>query len=321
MRTNPWFRIAATAGGILFVLLLAASWRFAQSRGIFASVQDRAPGTCRALEGVTGVTAIAMDVRASTAFVASRQGALYAWHDGTLTKMAGTPKDFHPVALAVAHPPGAAAMLQALFDRAGGDPSIAIFNILPGKLVEVGRLGTDMLTDPADLAAVDGTRFYLVNRHGSRTALGRWLDDTFLVPRAEVLYFDGMKFVAVAGRLNSPSGLALSPDGSHLYVGEELSRSLASFTRSDFTGALGSTALLSLPAGPRKITPAPDGSLIVAAWPKRGAGAVYRVRLDGGVPQSSELLYATTHGEVTAAAEAGGHLLIGTETALVDCRL
>jgi hypothetical protein len=96
---------------------------------------------------------------------------------------------------------------------------------------------------------------------------------------------------------------------------------LASFTRNEFSGALDNAALLNLPAGPRKITIAPDGSLIVAAWPKRGWGAVYRVRLEGGTPQAAELVYAANGAEITAAAEVSGHLLIGSDKALIDCRL
>ena len=318
---SPWRRIAITVTSMAVVLLMVASFRFVQSRGYFASVEEKVPGMCRTVAGVAGVTGLAPDAHTATVFIASRLGGIYVWHDGGLVKMSGTPKDFRPVALAVSHPQNAEAKLQVVFAREGGGYSVAVFDIQPGALTEIGRLTADTLTDPADLAAADGGRFYLVNRHKSHTALGRWLDDVFLLPRAEVLYFDGMKFVAVAGRLNSPGGVVMAPDGSHLYVAQELPRSLASFTRSYFTGALDNAALLSLPAAPRKITVAPNGSLIVAASPKRGTGAVYRVRLDSGVPVAAELLYSTRSEEITAAAEASGHLLIGSQKALIDCRL
>ena len=234
----------------------------------------------------------------------------------TATKLSGTPKDFHPVAIALA-----AGKLQAVFAHADGSYALAVFDVLPGKLVETGRLTTDQITDPTDLAAVDDQRFYLVNKHSTHTAFGRWLDDAFLIPRAEVLYFDGMKFIPVAKRLNSPSGVALSPDGGQLYVAQELTRSLATFGRNVFTGALDHAELINLPAAPIKITVAGGGSLIVAAWPKRGTGAVYRVRIADGAPQPVELLYSTKSEDVTAAAEVGGHLLIGSKKGLRDCKL
>lgn len=314
MQKYPWRRIAATAGAMLLVLLVAASYRFVMARGFFAAAPDKTPGHCRTVGGIGEVAGIATGPLG--VFVAARQGGLYLYANGGLTRFAGTPSDFHLVALGVVGP-----RLQAVFARRDGSYAIAMFNIQPGTLTEVGRLSTDMLTDPVAIAAVDGERFYLVNKHGSHTAFGRWLDDTFLLPRADVLYFDGMKFVKVAERLNSPAGLALSPDLSHLYVGQGLPRSIASFDRNVFMGSLDHAALFDIGAGPRQITVANDGSLIVAAWPKHGTGAVYRVKVEGGVPAAAELLYAASSQEVTAAVETNGHLLIGSGSRLVDCRL
>src|SRR6185437_14190447 len=48
------------------------------------------------------------------------------------------------------------------------------------------------------IAAVDRERFYIANDHGSTTALGRALDDYLVLPRANLLYFDGTVFRAVA---------------------------------------------------------------------------------------------------------------------------
>jgi hypothetical protein len=319
MRKNPWRRIAVTVSAMLIVLLLAASFRYVQSRGMFASVEEKTPGTCRTVDGVSGVTAILPDERSHGAIVATRQGGIFVLAGGTAMKLSGLPKGAQIVALSGGWQSDEAGVLQALLARDDGTYAVATFDLKPGKLTEIGRLTTDQLTDPADLATIDGTRFYLLNRHGSRSAFGRWLDDTFLIPRAEVLYFDGLKFIRVAKRLNSPGGVALSPDGGHLYVAEELPRSLASFTRNAFTGALDNAELINLPAAPTRITVAGDGSLIVAVWPKRGAGAVYRVRVAGGVPQSAEPLYASKSEEITAAAETNGHLLIGSGRRLLDC--
>lgn len=315
MRKTPWRRIALTVLAMLLMLLLAASYRYVQSRGLLASVADKTPAACRTVAGISGVAAVIADERTHSAMVATRQGGIYVLAGSTATKFSGTPKDFHPLAIALA-----GGRLQAVFARADGTYALAVFDVQPGKLVEVGQLTTDQLTDPADLAAIDDQRFYLVNKHASRTVLGRWLDDTFLIPRASVLYYDGMKFVVVAKRLNAPSAIALSPEGGYLYVAQELPRTVASFDRNVFMGSLDHPELITLPAAPTKITVAKDGSLIVAAWPKRGQGAVYRVRMADGVAQPAELLYATKSEEVTAAAATNGHLLIGSEQRLLDCK-
>lgn len=306
-KINPWRRLAMTVSAMLLVLLLAASFRFVQSRGVFTSVIDKTPASCRTVPGLAGVTAISGDVTATAS------GALYQWQNGAAVKLTGTPKDFHPVALSAA-----GGKLLAVFSRADGTYAVATFDRDQSKLTEIGRLTTDMLTDPADLVSVDGARFYLVNRHGSHTGLGRWLDDAFLIPRAEILYFDGMKFVKVAERLNSPSGLALSADGANLYVAQALPRTIVSFARNDFIGSLDHAALTDLAASPGKIAVA-GTSLIVAAAPKPGTGAVYRVPLVGNVPQTPELLWSSKSEPAVAAAETDGHLLIGTEKRLIDC--
>jgi DNA-binding beta-propeller fold protein YncE len=309
-------RIALTVAAMLAVLLLTVSFRYVQSRGVFASVVGKMPGICRTVAGIDGVVAILPDESSRSAILATRQGGIFVWTGGTATKLSGTFQDFHPVALTMSN-----GKLQAAFARQDGSYGIAGFEVSPGKVTEISRLTTDQLTDPAGIAALPEGRFYLINHHASHTALGRWLDDVFLIPRAEVQFFDSMKFVTVAKRLNAPSSVALSADGGFLYVAQELPHTLASFKRNDFTGALGEVQLLNLPAAPTNITVAKGGSLIVTAWPKRGQGTVYRVRVEGGVPQSAELLYASKAGEIAAAAEANGQLLVGTDKALLACAL
>lgn len=329
MRRNPWMRVAATVSAMLAVLLLAASWRFAMSRGVFASVEEKTPGVCRTVAGISGVTSIAVDEKSKVAYLTGiQEGGLFSLsldESGVRAQyFIVMPKDIEARALSLSYGPDGTALLRLLFRPER--PAISLFFFKPGNveerarsMTELGRLTTDVLTDPADLASVDGNRFYLVNRHASRSAFGRWLDDAFLLPRANVLYFDGMKFVTVAERLNSPSGLALSKDGSHLYVAEDYPRTIATFSRNDLMGSLDNPSVLSLPANPQKISVAPDGSLIVAARPKARAGQVYRVTLENGVPQKAELLYSHKGEEVTAAAEVSGHLLVGTPSKLLDC--
>jgi hypothetical protein len=326
-KKSPWIRIATTAAAMVVVLLLAATIRYVQSRGFFASARDKTPGQCQPVGGLTAITAIApLNGQAGQgALVAVRSGGLYLVGNGAATKLTGFSRDGYARALSLAFQRDHTAVLQAVMARAGGNDTggtyyVSTYRLAEGKVQEIGRLTTDMLTDPAAIAAIDGERFYLVNRHGSHSGLGRWLDDTFLLPRAEILYFDGMKFIPVAKRLNSPTALVLSADGSRLFAGQDYSRNLASFSRSEFTGALDDPALSDLAASPQRITLAPDGSLIVTASPKAGAGAVYRLPVANGMPQNPQLLFATSSEEITAAAEAGGHLLIGSNKRLLDCK-
>ncbi len=316
MRGNPWKRIGLTLCGMALVLLLVASWRYAVSRGVFTSVADVTPGVCRTVNGIAHINDIALN--GNTAYLASDNG-LYNYAAGKIERVAGTPKVFRPTALSLLRGPDGTGLLRAVFSQAGAW-EISVFKITPAGAEELGRISTDVLTDPADLVSLDSDRFYLINRHGTHTAFGKWLDDTFLLPRADILWFDGMKFVTVAKRLNSPAGLALSPDGTRLYVTEDYPHALITFTRNDFTGALDNPQALSVSSGLGKITVAANGDLIIAARPKSGSGQVWRVKVQNGVPQSADLIYSKKGEEVTAAAESNGHLLIATGGHLIDCQ-
>ena len=337
MRYNPaanrWYRIAVTSGALLAVLLLAVCYRYLESRGVFTAMKPVALA-CRSVSGVEGTSDIAVDAAAKTAFVAvaastpSAQDGIYAYAFDTpgarLEKLAGTPRDFHPQALALTHPPGGDATLFTV-NRRGTAYSIVVFRVTAAngavRLEEKSSIGGRILAEPSGIAPVDGDRFYLVNRHISRTALGRWLDDVLLLPRANVLYFDGMIFREVAKRLNSPDGVTVSPDGGHLLVSEFYPRRIVSFVRNPFSGELKDAEVLPLPGGPGKLKTVADGSLIVAATPKVRAREVLRVNLQDGVPQAAVPLYAGRSGEIYVAAEAGGRLLLGAGDGLRDCRL
>lgn len=313
---NRLRRIAITVCAMLAVLVLAAGYRYLASRGVFHSVEDKSPGLCRAIGGP--VSDIVSDGK--TAYVA-RDNALFAVTDSATKKLAGTPKAFRVRAMALAPAVNGDVFLRAILDQGEGRFSVALFRVKPDSVEEVGRITTDMLTDPAAIATPDGERFYLVNRHETHTSLGRWLDDTLLLPRAHLMWFDGMKFVNVAEHLNTPSGLALSADGSHLYIAQDYPRTLVGMMRSDFTGAIESPQALSMPSGPEHITVAADGSLIVAARPKSGAGEVFRVSLENGMPKTAELLFARKAEEVRAAAQVNNTLLVGTDKALLSCAM
>lgn len=322
MKSSPWRRIAITVSVMLAVLLMTLSYRFVQSRGFFASVEDKSPGACSGpgLAGAGSIADIEVDGAGKTAYIATDDG-LFALSLGArqAVRLSGTPKDFHPLAFSL-YEDANGVLLRVIF-RQGDGIEISLFKVGPGSVTELNRLRTDEVTDPADLAMIDAERFYLINRHGTHTALGRWLDDVLLLPRAKVLFFDGMKFVTVAERLNSPSGIALSPDKAYLYVAEDYPRTIVGFARNDLTGALGDPAALPLPAGPAKMTVGRDGSLIVATQPKSGAVAIYRVTMKDGQPARSERLFERIGEDFPVAGGGGGHLLLSTDERFLDCRI
>jgi hypothetical protein len=311
---NRLRRIGMTALVLIIALFFVAAYRFLDSRGIFNLDKDVTPGICRKIAGA--VSDIAVDGKA--AYIAA-DNTLYSYSGDKLVKLPGLSKTASVRALSATHSANGAVFLRSVLAQGEGRFALALYRVNAANLEEVGRITTDRLSNPTSIAAPDADRFYVVNRTDSHTGIGRWLDDVFLLPRTHLLWFDGMKFVEVAEHLNTPSGLIVSSDSSKLYLSQDYPRLLVGMSRNDYTGAIENPSAISLPAGPSKITLAPDGRLIVAARPKAGSGQVFRVSVENGAPKTAELLFARKGEEVRAAAELPGVLLVGTDKALLAC--
>jgi arylesterase/paraoxonase len=160
-----------------------------------------------------------------------------------------------------------------------------------------------------------------------------------LLPGGNVLYFNGMIFTQVADGLYGTRSLILTQGGSHLVVGGLLSRSLTTFSRDFFNGALTEAGTLTLPAGPEKLSLDAQGELWVAGhaklldWrafntdpAKRASSQIFRVSLSGGVPQAAAQVYGDDGREIAGASigvSVGKRLLIGSslDDKLLDCTL
>ena len=134
-----------------------------------------------------------------------------------------------------------------------------------------------------------------------------------MLPRANILYFDGVKFVEVATGLNFPNGAALSPDGRYLYVPESYPRTLLTFERNPFSGQLKQVNALPIPSNLDNADVAADGSIWMGSHPKAFAMAkfaddpskpapseIFRVAVKDGIPQAASLVYANMGEEIGA---------------------
>ena len=359
MRVNPWHRIAATASAVLLVAVLAGAYRALDSHGVFTTVVPGFGGTCRAVRGAGGPEDIAFDRKDKIAFMSvtdyralgrgkpSPRDGLYFYAytqpGAKPVKLSGTPEDFHPHGISLYRAPSGTLTLMAVNHRMDKTNTVDIFSVEIENgaisLTEVGSIGGRILVSPNDVAAVDEDRFYVVNDRTSKTALGRWLEDNLVLPRANVVYFDGVKFVAAAEGLNSPLGVALSTDGRYLYVPEALPRTLLTFERNPFTGQLKQVNALFIPSGLDNADVAAEGSIWVAGHAKFDAmiryigdpskpspSEIFRVSAKDGIPQAATLVYANMGKEIGAAsvgAVADGHLLIGSpfDDKILDCKL
>jgi hypothetical protein len=143
-----------------------------------------------------------------------------------------------------------------------------------------------------------------------------------------VLYFNGMTFKSVADGLYGARGLLLAPDGQHLLVASLTTRSIKSFSRDVFSGALNEADSLTLAAAPEKLSLDSYGQIWATGhanlfrWrafagdrQARDTSQVFRVSLLNGVPQDSSQVYGNDGSEIAAASVAVSSaqgLLIGS---------
>jgi arylesterase/paraoxonase len=257
-----------------------------------------------------------------------------------LRKLAGTPSDFHPHGISLYRAPDGTATLMAINHRSDGRHSVDIFTVKsPTALEETGSIQGGQLVSPNAVAALDSQRFYVTNDHASETHFGRQLDDDLVLPRANVLYFDGNFFRVAANDLAFPSGAALSPDGRYLYVGEAYGRRLTTYERSQLSGALTEVSELAIPTNLDNLRLGADGVLWVGSHPKafamtawRGDASkpapsqIFKVTLKDGIPQSATAVYGNLGGEIggsSVGAVSGHRLLIGSpfDDHILDCAM
>jgi len=263
---------------------------------------------------------------------------IYAFKDGKLSKLSGTPKDFHPRGISIFHGPGGSLYLFAVNRRSSGRFSIDSFEIAQDgtALTPQGTIEGGLLTDPQDVAAAGPGAFYVSN-NSAKSNLTRQLAGYGVLPASEVLYFNGMTFKSVADGLYDARGLVMAPDGTHLLVASLTTRSIKSFDRNVFSGALTEADSLTLAAAPEKLSLDSYGQVWAAGhanlfrWRAFAADAkardtsqVFRVNLLNGAPQEASQIYGNGGSEIAAASVAVSSaqgLLIGSslDNKLLNC--
>lgn len=325
---------------LAIVAAVSAAARAVWSNGVFSSTPVGFTGSCRSAGTVPGV----QDIEAAngTAFVSvssargpSADDGIYALPlaGGALRKLAGGPRDFHPRGIGLYRTPdGKGLFLMAVNKRSTGRFSIDSFEVTDPSgtpaLVAQGTIEGGMLINPQDVAVASPVSFYVANGTAGKNPLLHIPQTYGVIPGGNILYFNGMSFSEAVDGLYGTRSLILTAGGTHLVVGGLLSRSLTSFSREPFTGALTEAGNLVLPAGPEKLSLDAQGQLLVAGhanlsdWraanadpAKRAPSQLFRVTLLNGVPQDKEQVYGNDGRELSGASvgiSADKTLLIGS---------
>ena len=353
-----WARAAITAGTVVLVGSIAMFVRTLNAAGEFTSFTPGFAGTCESIAGVVGPEDLQIDDKDRLVFVSatdrhapaghpSKEDGLYTLPldhpEAGFTRLSGTPRDFHPHGLSLYRGVDGKLSLMVVNHQASGDQAVEIFDVAvsggAAKLTARGHIEGGELVSPNDLVAVGPAQFYVTNDFGSTTPLGRTLEGYLLLPRSNVVYFNGELFRPAITGLTGANGIALSRDGIHLYVAETLGRAVVSYRRDPFGGVLQYENSTSLPAAADNIDVAPDGALWVAGHPKIFAlldyaadrtkpspSEVFRVAVQAGVPQEAVRVYADSGRQIGAAsvgAALDGKLFIGSpfDAKVLDCTL
>ncbi len=353
---KSWKRIAFTLSAVLVVGITAVVARALIMGGMFAEVKPGFKGTCRTIGGVVGAEDLQIDRKDGLVFVSasdrradppSKADGIYTLKLGdpaaTPVRIAGTSAGFHPHGISLFRAADGSLTLMAVNHQSAAHSSINIFTVTiadgAAKLSEIGDVESDRLISPNDLVAVGKEQFYVTNDHGSHTPFGQALENYLMLPRADVLYFDGNVFKEVANGLVFANGINVSPDGNRLYVAETTSHTIQTYTRDLFSGKLTPDVTFTLPAGPDNIDVDDKGDLWVAAHTKLfgvvaygsdpskpSPSEIFRLPVKNGEPQEARRVYADLGKQIGAAsvgAVAGGHLFIGSifDPKILDCRV
>ncbi|HEY3253687.1 MAG TPA: SMP-30/gluconolactonase/LRE family protein, partial [Polyangiaceae bacterium] len=280
---NPWkpLKWAGALVAMTFGVAGIAALRFG---GAFRSIEPAFAGTCRSIALGGSSEDIAIDRRRGIAYLSLLERDS-ARHDeqvlGTVmlldlnrpepaprAAMAFDPEGFRPQGLSLLATGSQPARLFVVSDRPGS-PAVEISEeAAAGGFFPRETIRNAAFVHPNAIAATGARQFYLTN--GPLTE-GQWALATQALwgsGRSTLVYFDGDEARIEVADLNFPSGLALSPDGSRLYVAEMLARQLRIYRRNAASGALGLEEAIDLDAAPGNIDVDGDGVVWIAAYPK-----------------------------------------------------
>jgi len=341
-------RIAAVAGTVVFVGVVAMAFRSLTALGVLASDPEPVKLACHMISGVTGAQDFAIDRKANLLFISAANArkpdtadGLYVLHldeaNARPERMAGSPKDFHPHGISLFVAPDGSRTLMAIHHPKPDESGVEVFDVVNAKggvaLKSRTSIDSSLLSHANDIVAVDPERFYATNQTGSGTGFGKMMEMFAIWPRGSVVYFDGRMFRPGASGLSFPTGIAASADGTTVYVSELLGRKITLFTREPYSGTLTKSGEIAISGGPDKIDvdgatlwttahPKPMQLQSAMAHPKQASPSdVWRV--DGTTPT---LVYANDGKPFSAAAaavSANGHLYVGSvfDSGILDCTL
>ena len=174
-----------------------------------------------------------------------------------------------------------------------------------GAFVPRQTVRDPLFVHPNAVVAVGARQFYLANDTGRPQDSAPVMDALLRRGHSTVVYFDGEKSRVVASGLRFVAGLAASPDGQRVYVGEALGERLRVYRRDVASGDLTLERVVGLGTAPDNLNVDADGVVWIAAHPKLFAFLAH-VKDPARRAPTQVLRYDPRDGKVTGVYESDG---------------
>ncbi|NNU16597.1 hypothetical protein HK107_09720 [Parvularcula sp. ZS-1/3] len=296
---------------------------------------------CTPVVGITGASDVAAIPNRNIAFLSvydqrgkSERGELIrfdldnplddtSWQDRT----GGRPRAFEPGGIDLWEerlPSGLLSHRLFVVNRAG--PEVLVFDVdeATGDLSLAERFSDPRLVSPNDVIATGPSSFYVTNDTASGRQSVRGKADFLLgLPTGQIFHYDGNSWSVEADGLRFPNGIALSPDGSDLFVAEMRAEAIRKYARDPATDQLEPTSRIALRSFPNNLSVDESGRLLIGAVPQPFAYKAFTESLRDSAPSQVlrvdgdqvETIYQNTGRDLSAATVAsrvGNRTLIGT---------
>jgi len=273
-------KMIATCCIIIMVIAVYALIVF-RDAGEFKKFEPHSTYTCAKVSGLIGPEDIAIDHSTGLAFISSsdwraamkgefHQGAIFSYNlEGTMVLRnltADLKIKFLPHGISFYAAQDGRKYLFVVNHPLPRN-CVEIFEILKNTLVHIETVEGELIISPNDITAVGPRQFYITNDHGSRSALGRKLEDYLRMSRSNIVYYDGAQMHIVADGFSYANGIWATSDGKRLYAAATTGKMFYEYDRQQ-GGNLKLISKIDLGTGADNIDIDAQGRILIAAHPK-----------------------------------------------------